>query len=76
MRNVPVTKRALIQRINRALAHDDRVLKAGRGRAKEAYGEYFIVDTRRNQAVEGDVDVEALGRKLNVLQPFEKLAKE
>ncbi len=73
---VPITTRALVQRINRALTKDGKMLKAARGRAKEAYGAYFIVDTRKNQATDGDIDIEKLGRKLGVLKDFERIAEQ
>ena len=72
---VPVTRRALIQRANRALAKEGRLLRAYRGGRPDAWlGELFIVDTSRNIPVEGDVDLEKLAKELGVLKPFEKLA--
>ena len=69
-----VAKRALVQRINRALRKDDEVLKATRGaRARSDLGEFYVVDTVRNAITDKRVDLEALGRKLDVLQAWEAM---
>jgi hypothetical protein len=81
---VPVSERALIQRINRALAKEvnPSCLKKTRGaRAGEALGTYYTVDiqhgrpsTAMSQGVGyANVDLEKFGRKLGVLQPYEHL---
>lgn len=72
---VPVTTRALVQRINRALAADDEVLKAARGaQALQDLGEHYILDIKRNVVTRKDVDIEAVGRSLGVLKEYEGLA--
>jgi len=69
---VPVTARALMQRINRALRKDDQMLRQARGeRARLDLGEFYIVDTRINGITGKDVNVEALARELDVLKPYE-----
>jgi len=76
-----VSKRALVQRINRALAHQDQQLRATRGtRSGEGFtsdqvelGYYYTVDFRLNCVVEKHVDLEELGRELKVLAAWEKL---
>ena len=74
---VPVTMRALVQRINRALAQDDEALKKTRGaRAIQELGDYYVLDFNRNALVEKDVDPEEFGRELGVLQDYERLVKE
>ena len=71
---VPITTRALVQRINRALAEDDEVLKAPRGeKALQELGQYYVLDFNRNAVTRKDVDIEELGRSLGVLKAFEKL---
>jgi len=73
-RGVPVTRRALLQRINRRLKEDQQVVKAARGdHAQQDVGEFYRLDYARNAVVEQHVDLEALGRKLKVLAPFERL---
>ena len=74
-KKVLVTERALIQRINRKLWHDDQVLRKTRGtRAQLDLGWFYVLDWRRNFVVEHDVDPESLGRELGVLAEYESLA--
>lgn len=74
---VPVSRRALIQRINRSLRKDDQWLRTCRS-ARVApgppgwIGRYFIVNAD-NIPVEGDVDLDALGQVLRVLKSNEQL---
>jgi hypothetical protein len=72
---VPVTERALIQRINRKLrSRNGYALKAARGdRWRSELGDYYTVDVDRNWIVEKHVDPEELGRKLGALAQWEKL---
>ena len=74
-RRVPVSERALIQRINRALARKDEKLKTYRGgRSVAQLGRYYIVDLKRNVLLWGDVDLEPLGREEGCLKKWEYLA--
>jgi hypothetical protein len=68
-----VSKRALVQRINRQLRKQDEKLKGARGANA---GEYRRVDTDRNFLIEEDVDLEALGRELGVLAAYERLEED
>jgi hypothetical protein len=73
---VAVSKRALVQRINRKLAHQDKKLKAGTERTWSTTGDYFIVSlvpSHGNFIVGMNIDIEELGEELGVLQPWEKL---
>jgi hypothetical protein len=67
MKKKPVTQRALVQRINRALAKDGEILRSDRR------GGYMRVDLSRNYVIEEDVDLAAKGTKLAVLKPWETL---
>jgi hypothetical protein len=64
---VPVTTRALVQRINRKLSALDggdpraEQVRAARGKARETLGEFYLLD------------LDALGRKLGVLRAWERL---
>lgn len=69
---MPVTARALVQRINRKLDSQDEQLKAKRG---PKGGQYFLVDLRRNFLIRDDVDIEELGRKTGVLEDWEELER-
>jgi hypothetical protein len=74
---VPVTTRALIQRLNRRLAREDQQVHAYRGgRWESDLGRYYIVNMNRNVIVARHVNLEALGRDLEVLRPWEALAAE
>jgi hypothetical protein len=71
---VPVTLRAVIQRINRKLAADDEVLKTLRGdRWRGDLGDYYIVNINRNSVTAQHVDPEELGRELGVVRGFEQV---
>jgi hypothetical protein len=70
----PVSRRALIQRLNRKLVKDGLSLKKTSGKqAKHDLGEYFVLDWKRNLAVELHVDLEKLGRKHGVLEAWERM---
>jgi hypothetical protein len=71
---IPVSERALIQRINRVLAKEDQVLKATRGmQASLDLGRYFILDCRANFVLDKHLDLKALGRKLGCLRAWERV---
>ena len=69
---VPVTMRALVQRINRNLAEKEMQLKKSRGRLRSDVGEYYVLDINRNFIAKQHVDPEDLGRRLGVLSDWEK----
>ncbi|MCY2991305.1 MAG: hypothetical protein NTY19_26040 [Planctomycetota bacterium] len=72
-----VSKRAIIQRINRKLAPMDRKLKALRSqRWQSDLGDYYVVDLPRNFVVDSHIDLEAYGRELGALAAWETLAAE
>ncbi len=67
-----ISKRALVQRINRKLILDDQQIRAVRGGNLElGVGKYFIVDVRRNLIIRTHIDLDELGREIGVLQPSE-----
>ena len=72
---VPITEKALYQRINRKLRSQDAVLKRARGSAQTTLGDYFVVDFYGNFVKQHHVDIERLGRELDVLAEWEKLAE-
>jgi hypothetical protein len=73
---VPVTERALIQRINRKLLKDGEVMKIARGaRAASNLGRYYTIDINRNSLAHDHLDPEAMGRKLGVLAEYEHMVK-
>lgn len=78
---VAVSRRALIRRVNCRLARTHRRLLVCRS-ARVApgppwwIGDYYIVDTWTNFAMEGGTDLEELGRELGALKPHERLVEE
>ena len=75
MDTVPVTERALIQRINRKLRPDDKTLKTARERAVCYLGHFYTVGLRQNRVLQRCVDLEAFCRKLQVLAGYEHLER-
>ena len=74
---VPVTMRAVVQRINRKLRPDEEVLKKTRG--MQAYldlGDYYVLDWNRNNLVDKNVDPESMARELGVLLPYERVVED
>lgn len=75
---VPVSERALVARVNRKLARGNQQLRRGRQEAigRHDLGWFFVVDVNGNYIVEKDVDLEELGRRLEVLKGWEQLADD
>jgi hypothetical protein len=72
---VPLSARALIQRLNRAMAEDELCVKKARANAALTLGDFYVLSTTRNVVMERDADLEALGKKWKVLQPYEELSE-
>lgn len=72
-RKVPLTARALLQRINRKLLPDSERIVKTRSRWVSTVGDYFRIDLNKNAVVDHDVNLENLGRELGVLRPYEAL---
>jgi hypothetical protein len=77
-KTVPVSKRALIARLNRKLAADEEVIKTTREntRARQDLGEFYVVNFNRNAIVGSEIDLEEFGRKHKVLVEHEHLSDE
>ena len=75
---VRVAERALLQRVNRKLRAEHEMLKRCKesSRSYGELGDLYCVDMSRNLVTATHVDLEALGRELGVLQPWETLADE
>ncbi len=73
---VPITERALAQRINRALREHRQQVRKWRGRRVQLgqhwldRGDWYLMDWGIN-AVLDVVDLDDLGRELGVLNPWE-----
>jgi hypothetical protein len=69
-----ITEGALTQRINRKLRRNRQRLCAVRGAGAESnLGYHVILDTNRNVITETQVNLENLGRRLGVMEPWEAL---
>ena len=74
---MPITLRALIQRINRVLAKDQAVLKKVRGRyARGQCGDYYVLHWRSQRIRCWHVDPVALAQELGVLEAWEAVREE
>jgi hypothetical protein len=74
---VPVSMRALLQRINRKLAKDQEVLKTLRGqRYENDLGRYYTVNVADNRIAATHVDPAMLGQELGVLAVWECVTAE
>ena len=73
---VPVTMRALTQRIDRMLAAGGKRLKAaGRNeRIRETFGDFFVLDLYTSAVTQRHLDPEKFGREHGLMQPWETLA--
>ena len=70
-----VTERALIQRINRKLAeYGEKLCKTRSERDRQRIGEFYVINTHINGVIRYDESPERLGREIEVLRPWEKLA--
>jgi hypothetical protein len=73
---VPVTMRALTQRINRKLAErGEKLIKARGATARAEVGDWYVLDTNRSALVLLRVNPEALGRKLGILEAWERVVE-
>ncbi len=71
----PITERALLQRIRRALAKDGKTIKAARSQAEaQTLGAFYIVDNQNTIAATVP-DLETYARQMRVLEPWETLGE-
>lgn len=75
-RKVPVSRRALIRRINRRLRKEALTLKISRpnSRSWAELGEFYLVDDHNHVAEPWVSDLEAYAREGGALQPHEALS--
>ena len=63
-----VSRRALHQRINRKLnKQDEKLIKSRRGKEKDNFGEYYIINTLNNSVIAQSLDLVTLGGRLGVM---------
>jgi hypothetical protein len=76
MKKIPVTERALLQRINRALAKNHEVLRRTRGEKwRPELGDFYVLDLNRNVIVSKHAEPLTLAKRLDVLKPYEELER-
>jgi hypothetical protein len=74
---VPVSLRAVLQRINRKLAKEEEVLKKTRGQAALAdVGAYYVLNWRRNTIEQWHVDPTTLAQQLGALAGWETVKED
>ena len=71
MVKVPISKRALVQRLRRALWAEGKHLRTARAHKRKLFGHYYLVGPK--ELVE-NVDIEKLARDLGLLKPGESLS--
>ncbi|MEX2175885.1 MAG: hypothetical protein WD872_16100 [Pirellulaceae bacterium] len=77
---VPVSRRAVLQRVNRKLAPQSEMLKAWRRSGAENYatyepGDLYHLDFSRNLMLHVNVDLEAMARDLGALAEWETITE-
>ena len=80
-KRIPITERAVIQRINRAYIKLDgdkgrKLIKTRGEQAKVDLGDYFVLHRQLNAVMDKDVDPESLARELEALADYEYLFEE
>lgn len=72
---VPISSRALVQRINRKLKADHQQVRAtrGTGRMWTTLGDFYVVDIGQHFIASHHVDIEELARDLEVMAAWEEL---
>lgn len=77
-RRVPVSRRALVQRINRKLRPQGETLKATRPgtRAEQDMGGFYVIDDSTRSLAVSNIDLEAFGREIDALAPHEELVDD
>jgi hypothetical protein len=73
---IPVTTRAVVQRINRKLKLDSEMLKAARGQMRQEVGDYHVIDWNKKYVTHTRVNLEKMARDLDVLKPWEEVKED
>jgi hypothetical protein len=73
-RKVPVSERAVLQRLHRALAQQGQMIRRTRGTDYNDTGAYHCIDIHRNSLKASHVDPEKCSRDAGVLRPRERWA--
>jgi hypothetical protein len=77
MQTAPLTEKAIIARVNRKLKPDLEMLRKTRGRMMQSnFGEFHVIDLRRNCILDTHVDPETYARELGVMRGYEFIKDE
>lgn len=70
-----ISRRALLARINRKLATEQKQMKQARQgtRLHQDVGDFYIVDLNRNTIDSMHCDLEGWGKELGAMAPYESL---
>ena len=74
-RRIPVSQRAIMQRINRRLEGFEKLKKNRSQQWHADLGVYYIVDENLNVLVDKHVDLEKLARKLGAIKAWETISE-
>lgn len=75
-KTVPVTRRAVMQRVNRKLAQKDEALRAWRTSSNEySAGDLYHLDFNANAVLDVNVELEPFAREVGALQPWEEMTE-
>jgi hypothetical protein len=73
-KKIQITMRALLQRINRVLIKDGKVLKKKRsGSHPGERGRYFLVDLELEEVDSVVIDLGSFGRQMDVIEGWEEV---
>lgn len=72
---VPVSEKAIFQRLSRHLAHDGLALKKCRAgsRAHQTLGDFYTVDAHSNAVRDYQIDLEGWAREAGLMKEYEEL---
>jgi len=76
VRRVPVSVRAVVQRLRRRLRKQGLDLRAGSTRDQRKLGRWYTIDRKRQALADWDLNLEDEARRAGVLAPWEELVIE
>lgn len=75
-KTVPVTRRAVMQRVNRKLGQRNEALRAWRTSSQEyTAGDLYHLDFDANAVLDVNVDLEPFARQVGALQRWEEITE-
>jgi hypothetical protein len=75
-KSVPLTERAVFQRVNRRLEKEGAKLMKARGESYGTVGKFYVVDRRKNMVTETHVNLGRYARKIGAIEKWEELLDE